>query len=113
MAQPPGYVDNQNPNYVCKLKNAIYGLKQAPRAWNNTLKSVLLSWGFVNSRSDTSLFIYKNGTSIIPLLVYVDDVVVTGSDMGLIDNLVVALNNKFALKDLGLLHYFLGIQGPV
>lgn len=77
MSQPPGYVDNKFPHYVCKLNKAIYGLKQAPRAWNNTLKSTLISWGFVNARSDTSLFIYRSCNVMILLLVYVDDVVLT------------------------------------
>lgn len=57
MSQPPRYVNSQFPNYVCRLNKAIYGLKQAPRAWNNTLKTVLLGWGFVVSKSDSSLFI--------------------------------------------------------
>ncbi|XP_022144023.1 uncharacterized protein LOC111013815 [Momordica charantia] len=110
MSQPPGYADPRYPNYICKLRKALYGLKQAPRAWNVTLKSALLSWGFTNSRSDTSLFIYHQGPSIILLLVYVDDVIVTGNNVALIDSLVATLDKTFALKDLGLLSYFLGIQ---
>lgn len=58
MQQPPGYIDQSRPTHICKLQKAIYGLKQAPRAWNTTLKSVLPSWGFINSRSDSSLFIF-------------------------------------------------------
>lgn len=60
MQQPPGFVDQNNPNFVCKLRNAISGLKQAPRAWYNELKGFLLSYGFANSRSDTSLFMYHH-----------------------------------------------------
>ncbi|KAL4028032.1 hypothetical protein IC575_011224 [Cucumis melo] len=58
MSQPAGYVHPHFPDYVCKLNKAIYGLKQAPRAWNTTLSTELLRLGFVNSRSDSSLFIF-------------------------------------------------------
>lgn len=110
MTQPPGYEDPSCPSFVCRLNKAIYGLKQAPRAWTNTLKTALLSWGFQNSRSDSSLYIYKSGNSIVLLLVYVDDMVLTGNDNYLMTRLVEALDNQFALKDLGSLNYFLGIQ---
>ncbi|KAH9715895.1 hypothetical protein KPL71_021241 [Citrus sinensis] len=60
MQQPPGFVDSTYPSHVCKLQKAIYGLKQAPRAWYTELKNFLLSYGFENSQSDTSLFIYKS-----------------------------------------------------
>lgn len=109
MVQPPGYVDKQYPTHVCKLNRAIYGLKQVPRAWNTTLKNALLSWGFVNARSGSSLFVYRSGSDVILLLVYVDDVIITGSSPHLIDNLIATLDKQFALKDLGLLSYFLGI----
>ncbi|KAK1648882.1 hypothetical protein QYE76_066687 [Lolium multiflorum] len=59
MRQPPGYEDSAHPNYICKLDKALYGLKQAPRAWYSRLSSKLLALGFVASKSDTSLFIYR------------------------------------------------------
>ena len=71
MSQPPGFVDTDRPDYVCKLRKAIYGLKQAPKAWYMELKTYLLSVGFVNSYSDTSLFIRQKGKSIVYILVYV------------------------------------------
>lgn len=55
MSQPPGFVDKDNPSYVCKLRKAIYGLKQAPRAWYHELRTFLLQSGFKNSHADTSL----------------------------------------------------------
>ncbi|RVW87804.1 Retrovirus-related Pol polyprotein from transposon RE1 [Vitis vinifera] len=61
MAQPPRYVDQDNPTHVCHLQKALYGLKQAPRAWYTELKTFLLNFGFINSKSDTSLFIYQFG----------------------------------------------------
>lgn len=109
MAQPPGFVDRENPDYVCRLRKAIYGLKQAPRAWYNELRTYLLSIGFRNSVSDTSLFL-RNGTNPIYVLVYVDDIIVTGSCSTLISEFISALSNRFSLKDLGQLSYFLGVE---
>lgn len=77
MAQPFGFVDPEYSNHVCRLNKAIYGVKQAPRAWYIELRTYLLSVDFINSVSDTSLFIRK-GINPIYVLVYVDDIIVTG-----------------------------------
>uniref|UniRef100_A0A2N9GCF6 Integrase catalytic domain-containing protein n=1 Tax=Fagus sylvatica TaxID=28930 RepID=A0A2N9GCF6_FAGSY len=79
MTQPRGFVDSNFPNYVCKLKKSIYGLKQAPRAWYNELKGALLDLHFSQSKSDPSLFIYHAGGHTMYFLVYVDDLLITGS----------------------------------
>ncbi|KAA0026101.1 putative mitochondrial protein [Cucumis melo var. makuwa] len=110
MMQPPGYVHPSYPKYVCKLNKAIYGLKQAPCAWNATLSKELLKWSFINSRSDSSLFIFRRNNSVVLLLVYVDDIIVTSNDSVLISTLIKSLDKQFALKDLGRLTYFLGFQ---
>ena len=110
MTQHEGFVDTQNPEYVCKLNKALYGLKQAPRAWFERLRSALLSWDFHSPKSDVSLFLYHKGSTRIFLLVYVDDILVTGNDSGLVTQLVDDLNRSFSLKKLGSLHYFLGIE---
>lgn len=57
MSQPPGFVDNNHPHHLCRLRKAIYGLKQAPRTWYQELCNFLISRGFQNSNADTSLFI--------------------------------------------------------
>ena len=65
MAQPEGYVDDSKPNHVCKFNRALYGLKRAPRAWFDKLRATLIQWGFQNSKSNTSLFIFNsNGKTI-------------------------------------------------
>lgn len=110
MSQPPGFVDKDRPNYVCRLRKALYGLKQAPRAWYVELGNYLLIVGFVNSVSDTSLFILQHGKSIIYMLVYVDDILITGNDTALLQRTLDALAQRFSVKEHEELHYFLGIE---
>lgn len=69
MSQPPRFVYPQYLDYVCRLRKAIYSLKKAPQAWNDTLKHTLLNWGFVNSKANTSLFIFRLHNSILLFLV--------------------------------------------
>ncbi|KAL5764857.1 hypothetical protein ACOSQ2_017451 [Xanthoceras sorbifolium] len=110
MEQPTGFVDQQHPSFVCKLHKALYGLKQAPRAWFSKLRGALLGWGFINSRSDVSLFHKTVGSHLLLLLVYVDDILITGSNSALIHKLISDLNSTFALKTLGSVNYFLGFE---
>ena len=110
MAQPEGYVDDSKPNHVCKLNRALYGLKQAPRGWFDNLRATLIQWGFQNSKSDTSLFIFNSNGKTIYLLVYVDDILLTGNDELLLNKLTSDMRRVFALKNLGHIHYFLGIE---
>ena len=110
MAQPPGFVDSDHPSYVCKLHKAIYGLKQAPRAWYHELRQFLLTSGFKNSHSDTSLFVLRSSNHVVYLLVYVDDIILTGSSDTLVSQFVDYLAQRFSLKDLGPLSYFLGVE---
>ncbi|KAK0591174.1 hypothetical protein LWI29_036520 [Acer saccharum] len=110
MAQPPGFTDTVYPSHVCRLKKAIYGLKQAPRAWYTELKQYLLLSGFVNSKSDSSLFIYNSNGCVVFLLVNVDDIILTGSDPLVVDRFILALAHRFSIKDLGHLSYFLGVE---
>jgi histone deacetylase 1/2 len=88
MKQPPGYEDKHKPDYVCKLDKALYGLKQAPRAWYSRLSSQLISLGFVASKSDTSLFIYRKSSVTIFILIYVGDIIVASSSQAATDALL-------------------------
>jgi histone deacetylase 1/2 len=95
---------------VCKLDKALYRLKQAPRAWYARLSTKLCGLGFKASKSDTSLFIYsKHGVTIF-MLIYVDDIIVTSSSQEAVTTLLKDLRSEFALKYLGELSYFLGIE---
>lgn len=103
-------MEKTKPDHVCKLHKAIYGLKQSPRAWFDKFSNYLLEYGFFCSKHDPSLFVYTNKTDILILLLYVDDMVLTGSSIKLIEHLLASLKDHFRLKDMGKLHYFLGIQ---
>jgi len=98
------------PQTVCKLKRSLYGLKQAPRVWFEKFRTTLLGFSFTQSQYDPSLFIQRNSTGIVVLLVYVDDIVVTGSDREGISKIKELLHSCFHMKDLGHLTYFLGLE---
>ncbi|KAI0501870.1 hypothetical protein KFK09_016815 [Dendrobium nobile] len=110
MRQPPGFVDPHKPNAVCKLHKSLYGLKQAPRQWFNKLTTFLQTQGFRFSRSDPSLLILHDNHIHIYFLIYVDDFLVTGNDNSAINRLLGQLQSQFALKQLGQISLFLGIQ---
>jgi hypothetical protein len=110
MEQPQGFVHPAFPNHVCKLHKSIYGLKQAPRAWFTRLSHALLNLGFNGSQIDHSPFIYHFGSVHIFLLVYVDDIILTGNHEVTMNMLIAKLKTYFAMKELGPLGYFLGIQ---
>jgi hypothetical protein len=94
---------------VCRLNKSLYGLKQAPRAWYSRFAAFLLTLGFVEAKSDTSLFIYHHGGETAYLLLYVDDIVLTASSAPLLRRIITSLQQEFAMKDLGVLHHFLGV----
>ncbi|KAF5780127.1 putative RNA-directed DNA polymerase [Helianthus annuus] len=110
MTQPPGFVDSSRPHYVCRPQKALYGLKQAPRAWFSKLSTALLTDGFTQCLSDVSLFVYSRDSILCYVLIYVDDIIITGSSSDFVTSLIGRLHSQFALKDLGQLSYFLGIQ---
>ncbi|GJU88848.1 putative RNA-directed DNA polymerase [Tanacetum coccineum] len=110
MKQPFGFIDPQRPNHVCLLHKSLYGLKQSPRAWFERLSKALFDLGFKGFKTDPSLFIYSRGDTLFYILVYVDDIIVTGNNKGTIDNIKCQLGSDFALKDLRPLNYFLGIE---
>ncbi|GKB97477.1 retrovirus-related pol polyprotein from transposon TNT 1-94 [Tanacetum coccineum] len=110
MKQPPGFIDLQRPNHVCLLHKSLYDLKQATCAWFERLFMDLFDLGFKGSKTDPSLFIYSRIDTLLYILVYVDDIIVTGNNKGTIDNIICQLGSAFALKDLGSLNYFLGIE---
>ena len=99
-----------SPHDVCKLRRSLYGLKQAPRAWFEKFRSTLLSFSFTQSQYDSSLFLHTSTSGIVILLVFMNDIIITGTDCGLITKLQQLLHATFHMKDLGQLTYFLGLE---
>ncbi|CAM8963152.1 unnamed protein product [Rhodiola kirilowii] len=111
MVTPPGfYMEEKQKGLVCKLQRSIYGLKQASRQWFSRFSDSLIHFGFIQSIEDYSLFTLKRNGEFIILLVYVDDVVITGTCSALIQEIKAFIHEKFKIKDLGNLKYFLGIE---
>jgi len=110
MIQPQGYAHPQYPIHVCKLHKSLYGLHQAPRSWFFKLSTKLLSLGFRESKADPSLFVLQKFNYVIYILIYVDDILITGSSASVINNFIHSLQTTFFVKDLGSLTYFLGIE---
>jgi hypothetical protein len=110
MAQPPGFVHPQHPKAMCFLKKAIYGPKQAPPAWFSRLSTHLLEFGFHASTTNSSLFLFNSAHTRLMVLVYVDDLILIGSSMSALDELLKLLLLAFPIKDLGPLSFFLGVE---
>jgi hypothetical protein len=109
MKAPPG-LTLDSPDLVCKLQRSLYGLKQASRQWNAKLTETLTSTGYIQSKADYSLFTKKTSLGYTAILVYVDDLVLGGTDINEINHLKALLDSKFSIKDLGSLKYFLGFE---
>uniref|UniRef100_A0A2N9F2K6 Integrase catalytic domain-containing protein n=1 Tax=Fagus sylvatica TaxID=28930 RepID=A0A2N9F2K6_FAGSY len=104
-SQPPGFSHK-----VCRLRRALYGLKQAPRAWFAKFSSTISQHGFSASSYDSALFFRRSDHGITLLLLYVDDMIITGDDVQGIQDLKRFLGQHFEMKDLGPLSYFLGLE---
>jgi hypothetical protein len=109
MEQPPGYIQS-NSSLVCRLKKSLYGLKQAPRAWYAKMDRFLLDTGFSRCHSDSNVYTKKVNDHLLILVLYVDDLILTGSDPKLLNHVKSSLKQQFKMINLGHLHYFLGLQ---
>ena len=110
--QPEGF-EVYGPNgekLVCRMKKAIYGLKQAPRNWNEELTAFIKSQGFRQSKVDHCLFIRYSETHITIILVYVDDLQITGSSRKLCEEFIKDLGNKYNITNKGDLQYYNGLE---
>lgn len=109
MRMPPGFAVQQS-DKVCKLRKSLYGLKQAPRCWFSKLSTALKSYGFTQSLYDYSLFVLQKSELQLVVLVYVDDLIISGNNHEAITQFKSYLNTCFHMKDLGILKYFLGVE---
>ncbi|CAM8896552.1 unnamed protein product [Rhodiola kirilowii] len=104
MTPPPGFYKTEKQlGMVCKLTKSLYGLKQAPRQWFSKFANSLMTYGFVQSSHDHYLFTYNHNGEFLILLVYVDDVIITGTSTARIDHVKAFIHDVFRNKDLGTL----------
>jgi hypothetical protein len=108
--QPSGFENSSSPDFVCLLHKSLYGLKQAPRAWFQHFATFIQTIGFIPSKSDTSLFIFKSTDHTAYLLLYVDDIILTASSSTFLHQIISSLHSEFSMTDLGPFHHFLGIN---
>jgi len=108
--QPPGFVLRGHENKVLHLVKALYGLRQAPRAWYAKLDSSLIELGFQRSNSEHAVYLRGSGDHRLVVGVYVDDLVITGGNDNDISKFKEEMKSKFQMSDLGLLHYYLGLE---
>jgi len=110
LAQPLGFEDPAHPNHFCLLHKALYGLKQAPCAWYLKFSNYIQQMGYTRCPYYQSLFYRQQGSNVLLLLIYVDDILLTGSSPSQISSFITHLSFVFRMKDLGDVHYFLGLQ---
>lgn len=107
--QPLGFKIKDRRTYVCILKKELYGVKQAPRAWYARTDAYLQRLGFTKSSADSNLYIKAVNNEIVIILLYVEDLLLTGVE-GRIEECKKHLAVEFDMKDLGLVHYYLGLE---
>ncbi|XP_057746659.1 uncharacterized mitochondrial protein AtMg00810-like [Arachis stenosperma] len=108
MKPPPGYPCPSRK--VCLLRKALYGLKQALREWFDKFSTTICNLGFTSSPHENAIFIRKSEREVVLLLLYVDDMIITGDDIDGISDPKTSLHHTFEMKDLGSLSYFLGLE---
>ncbi|GJV67474.1 retrotransposon protein, putative, ty1-copia subclass, partial [Tanacetum coccineum] len=110
MTQPEGFVNPKYPNHVCKLKRSIYGLKQASRQWNKRFDDEIKKFGFTQNRDEPCVYQKASGSYVTFLILYVDDILIMGNNIPMLQDVKSYLGKCFAMKDLGEAAYILGIK---
>jgi Reverse transcriptase (RNA-dependent DNA polymerase) len=106
----PGFGTKQTVGKVCRLNKSLYGLKQSPRAWFDRFRKAIIGMGYRQTNADHTVFFRRHRAHITVLVVYVDDMIISGNDEGEIALLKKKLGKEFEVNDLGQLRYFLGIK---
>ena len=110
MVQSHGFKSITHPHAVCQLMKPLYDLKQASWAWLSKITQYLHRIGYRMSKSNNSLLIWRESIRQLFIIIYVDDLLIGGEHIANINNITVFLYNKFEMKDIKELHYFLGIE---
>nr|GFA25100.1 hypothetical protein [Tanacetum cinerariifolium] len=110
MEQPEGFVNPKYPNRVCKLKRSIYGLKQASRQWNKRFDDEIKKFGFTQNCDEPCIYLKASGSNITFLILYVDNILIMGNNIPMLQSVKTYLGKCFVMKDLGKVAYILGIK---
>jgi hypothetical protein len=110
MVQPEGFVDPKDANKVCKLQGSIYGLKQASQSWNLHFDEVINGFGFLQNTEESYIYNKMSGSSVSFLVLYVDDILLIGNDVKMLNSVKEYLNSNFSMKDMGEAAYVLDIK---
>ncbi|GKB46169.1 retrotransposon protein, putative, ty1-copia subclass [Tanacetum coccineum] len=110
MTQPKGFVNPIYPNHVCKLKRSIYGLKQASRQWNKRFDDEIKKFGFTQNRDEPYVYQKASGSYVTFIILYVDDILIIGNNIPMLQDVKSYLGKCFAMKDLGEAAYIIGIK---
>nr|GEV78407.1 retrovirus-related Pol polyprotein from transposon TNT 1-94 [Tanacetum cinerariifolium] len=110
VSQPEGFVDQDNPSHVYKLKKALYGLKQAPCAWYDMLSSFLISQQFFKEAVDPTLFTRQTGNDLLLVQIYVDEIIFSSTNTAMCNKFANQMTTKFKMLMMGHMSFFLGLQ---
>ncbi|WVZ51699.1 hypothetical protein U9M48_002814 [Paspalum notatum var. saurae] len=110
MEQPDGFVVKGQESKVCKLLKSLYGLKQALKQWHEKFDTTLRSAGFAVNEADSCVYYRYGGGKGVILCLYVDDILIFGTDIDVINEVKSFLSTKFDMKDLGEADVILNIK---
>jgi hypothetical protein len=110
MDKPEGFLLNEKEHMVCKLNKSIYGLKQASRQWYLKFNDTITSFGFKENIVDQCIYLKVSGSKFLFLILYVDDILLASSDLGLLHETNEFLSKNFKMKDMGEATYVIGIE---
>nr|GEV34224.1 hypothetical protein [Tanacetum cinerariifolium] len=110
MEQPDSFVNPKYPNHVCKLKRSIYGLKQASRQWNKQFDDEIEKFDFTQTPDEPCVYLKASGSYVAILILYVDDILLMGNNIPMLQDVKSYIRRSFAMKDLGDAAYILGIK---
>ena len=108
--QPEGFVDPNNAGIICKIKKSIYGIKQASQSWNIYFDEVVKGFGFRQNGEEHCVYKKESGSTVVFLILYVDDILLIGNDIPMLQSVKTSLYNSFSTEDLGEASYILGIK---
>ena len=110
MMQPKGFKAKNQEHMICKLKRSIYGLKQASRSWNIRFDQAIKSFGFEQNLDEPCVYKRHRDKVVIFLVLYVDDILLIGNDVGIMSSVKVWLLSEFDMKDLDEANFILGMK---